>query len=146
MDELNRDFPESQSQDRPPYDATAAGSTAASLKQQAAQKASQVKDKVVEAGRKAGEKIDEQRYKAADTFEDTASALHERGDRYAQRASSAMHTTADKIQSAADYLRENDARAMMDDAAEWVRRYPAQTLAAALVLGFFAGRAMRSGN
>jgi ElaB/YqjD/DUF883 family membrane-anchored ribosome-binding protein len=57
-----------------------------------------------------------------------------------------MHTTADKIQSAADYLRENDARAMLDDAAEWVRRYPAQTLVAAAVLGFFAGRAMRSGN
>lgn len=142
MDELNRDFPENQT-DRPPYD-DSAGATASRLKQQATQKAVQVKEKVAEAGRRASEKIDEQRFRAAETMEDTASALHERTDRYAQQASSAVHRTADKIQSAADYLRENDARAMLDDAAEWVRRYPGQTLAAAAVLGFLAGRAMRS--
>jgi ElaB/YqjD/DUF883 family membrane-anchored ribosome-binding protein len=145
MDELNRDFSENQT-DRAPYDESASGGAASRIKQQASQKASQVKEKVTEAGRRASEKIDEQRYRAADTMEGTASALHERTDRYAEQASGAIHRTADKIQSAADYLRENDARAMLDDAAEWVRRYPAQTLAAAAVLGFLAGRAMRSSD
>ena len=143
MDELNRDFPESQT---PPYDESSSGGTASRIKQQASQKVGQVKEKVAEAGRRATEKIDEQRQRAADTMDDTATALHERTDRYAQQASGAMHSTADKIQSAADYLRENDARAMLDDASEWVRRYPAQTLAAAAVLGFLAGRAMRSSD
>jgi len=140
MDELNRDFSERQGQDLPPYEE----STASLLKHQAAQKASEVKKKVAEAGRRANEKIDEQRYRAADRMEDTASALHEHGDRYTQRASTAVHRTADKIMNAAEYLRENDARAILDDAADWVRRYPAQTLAAAAILGFLAGRAMRS--
>ena len=131
MDELNRDFSEDTS------------STASRIGQQASQKVSQVREKAAEMGRRAGEKIDEQRNRAADTMEDTASVLHERTDRYAERATGAAHATADRLQSAAEYLRENDARAMMEDIGDWVRRYPAQTLAAAAVLGFFAGRAMK---
>jgi hypothetical protein len=57
-----------------------------------------------------------------------------------------MHSTADKIQSASDYLREHDARAMMDDFQGLVRRYPGQSLAAAVVLGFLAGRALRGSD
>jgi ElaB/YqjD/DUF883 family membrane-anchored ribosome-binding protein len=118
----------------------------AGMKDQATQKAAQIKNKVSDLGRKAGDKIDEQRVRAAGTFENTASALHERGDQFASSASTAAHATADKIQAAADYLREHDARAMAEDLGEVVKRYPGQALAAAAVVGFLAGRALRSSD
>jgi ElaB/YqjD/DUF883 family membrane-anchored ribosome-binding protein len=84
--------------------------------------------------------------RAASTFDNTASALHEGGDRFASSTSNAVHATADKIQTAADYLREHDARAMIDDFGGLVRRYPGQALAAAAVVGFLAGRALRGSH
>ena len=61
------------------------------IKDQATEKATQLKNKVSDLGRKAGDRIDEQRVRAAGTFENTASALHERGDQFASTASSAAH-------------------------------------------------------
>lgn len=121
-------------------------SDVAGLTEQAGQKTAQIKETVSDLGRKAGDKIDERRMRAADTFESTASTLHERGDRLASTTSNAMHKTADKIQTAADYLREHDTRAMLGDLEAMVRRYPGQALAAAAVIGFFAGRALRNGG
>jgi ElaB/YqjD/DUF883 family membrane-anchored ribosome-binding protein len=120
-----------------------APNTETGIREQVTQRATQVKEKVADLGRKAGDKIDEQRVRTADTFDNTASALHEGGDRLASSASNAVHATADKIQTAADYLREHDARAMMNDFEGLVRRYPGQALAAAAVVGFLAGRALR---
>jgi ElaB/YqjD/DUF883 family membrane-anchored ribosome-binding protein len=113
---------------------------------QVAQRATQVKEKVADLGRKATDKIDEQRERAASTLDSAASAIHERGERLASRTSSAIHTTAEKIQSASEYLREHDAQMMMDDFQRLVRRYPGQALAAAAVVGFLAGRALRRGD
>jgi len=113
---------------------------------QLGQRATQVKEKVADLGRKATDKIDEQRVRAASTLDSTASAIHDRGDRLASKTSSAMHATADKIQSASDYLREHNASAMMDDFQRLVRRYPGQALAAAAVLGFLFGRSLRSSD
>ena|SRR5437879_12702078 len=112
--------------------------------EQVAQRATQVKEKVADLGRKASDKIDEQRVRAVSTLDSTASAIHERGDRFASSTSNAVHATAEKIQSASDYLREHDAQAIMDDFQRLVRRYPGQALAAAAVVGFLAGRALRS--
>ena len=116
------------------------------ITEQLGQRATQVKDKVADLGRKAGDKIDEQRVRAAGTLDSTASAIHERGDKLASTTSNAMHATADKIQSVSAYLREHDSRAMMDDFQGLVRRYPKQALAAAVVLGFLAARALRSSD
>ena len=123
-----------------------AANTETGIREQVTQRATQVKEKVADLGRKAGDKIDEQRVRTADTFDNTASALHEGGDRFASSTSNAVHATADKIQTAADYLREHDARAMMNDFEGLVRRYPGQALAAAAVVGFLAGRALRSSD
>lgn len=114
--------------------------------QRATQVREQVKEKVADLGRKATDKIDEQRERAASTLDSTASAIHERGERLTSTTSNAIHTTAEKIQSASDYLREHDAQMMMDDFQRLVRRYPGQALAAAAVIGFLAGRALRSGD
>jgi ElaB/YqjD/DUF883 family membrane-anchored ribosome-binding protein len=102
-------------------DSSVAG-TAARMKEQAAEKAGQVKEKLSEFSKKAGEQMDAQ----------------------SEKASSAAHATADKIQAAADYIRENDFRAMAEDVSGVVRRYPGQALAAAVVVGFLAGRALWS--
>ena len=114
--------------------------------EQIGQRTSQVKDKVADLGKKAGDKIDEQRVRAAGKLDSTASTIHEQGDRLASTTSNAMHATADKIQSASDYLREHDASAMMEDVQRLLRRYPGQALAAAVVVGFLFGRTLRSGN
>lgn len=116
------------------------------MQEQAGDKAAQLKEKVTDVARKAGDKLDEQRVRAAGTFEQTASALHEGGERFASSASSAAHATADKIQAAADYLREHDARAMAEDLTGLIKRYPGQALAAAAVVGFLAGRALRNND
>jgi ElaB/YqjD/DUF883 family membrane-anchored ribosome-binding protein len=117
---------------------------AGTIKDQASQAAAQVKDKVSDLGRKAGDKIDQGRMRAADTVDNTAATLRDRGDQFASTTSNAVHNVTDKLQSAADYLRDNDARAMMEDVADFMRRYPAQSLAAAAVVGFLAGRAIRN--
>ena len=59
---------------------------------------------------------------------------------------SVSHRAADKIQATADYIRQNDLKAMTDDVTGLVRRYPAQSLAAALVAGFVLARSFRSND
>jgi ElaB/YqjD/DUF883 family membrane-anchored ribosome-binding protein len=114
------------------------------LKDQAAEKAAQFKETVADLGRKAGDKLDEQRVRTAKSFDNTAAALHEGGERLASKTSSAAHATADKIQVAADYLRDHDAKAMVEDLGGLIKRYPGQALAAAVFVGFMAGRALRN--
>ena len=106
----------------------------------------EVKDKVSDLGRKAGEKLDQGRVRAADTVDSTAATLRDRADQLASTTSNAVHNVTDKLQSAADYIRDNDARAMMEDVGDFMRRYPAQSLAAAAVVGFLAGRALKNAD
>jgi ElaB/YqjD/DUF883 family membrane-anchored ribosome-binding protein len=101
-----------------------------------------VKDKVAEFGRQAVEKIDAQREPAASTLGKTATALHAQ----AENASSVAHSTADKLQATADYVRENDVKAMMNDVGDLVKRYPGQALAAAAAVGFLVGRLFQSND
>jgi len=136
-DQLNHEARQDSYDARTGRDISVAG-TAARMKEQAAEKAGQVKEKLSEFSKKAAEQMGAQREKAASGFSSTAAALHERGDQVA----SAAHATADKIQAAADYIRENDFRAMAEDVSSVVRRYPGQALAAAAVVGFLAGRAL----
>lgn len=116
--------------------------TAARMKEVVSDKASEAKDKVVEYGRQAIDKLDAQRHPAANALAQTASALHEQSD----KAASVSHRAADKIQATADYIRQNDLKAMTDDVTGLVRRYPAQSLAAALVAGFVLARSFRRDN
>ena len=120
--------------------------TATKMKQEIEDTASQVKEKVMDFGRKATDTIDAQREPAAGALDRTASTLHEQGDRLAKVTSSAAHVTADKLQATADYIREHDARAMMNDVERLMKRYPVQALAAAAVIGFLAGRVLRGGE
>lgn len=47
------------------------------------------------------------------------------------------------INTAVDYFRENDVRAMTNDVKSYLQTHPTQALIGAVVLGFLAGRVIR---
>ena len=116
--------------------------TAARMKEEVEGRPSEVKQKVADFGRKATDRIDSQREPVADTLNRTASSLHQQGD----KAATAAHTAADRLEAAADYVRKNDLKAMMGDVQDLAKRYPGQSLAAAAVVGFLLGRLFRSAD
>jgi len=116
------------------------------MKDQIAGRARDVKDSAVEAGRKAADKIDEQREPSARALENAATTLHDKAGSLpgGEKVANIAHKAADKMQSTADYVRNHDVNAMWSDAEDFVRRYPGQMLAAAAVIGFLVGRAVKS--
>jgi ElaB/YqjD/DUF883 family membrane-anchored ribosome-binding protein len=118
---------------------TGATGTAARM---VSEKAAEVKEKVTDLGRKAADKIDNSRESAAGALDKTASSLHSGSD----QLSGVAHTAADKIQATADYVRQTDLRGMAEDVQDLVKRYPAQSLAAAAVLGFLVARGLRGND
>jgi ElaB/YqjD/DUF883 family membrane-anchored ribosome-binding protein len=96
---------------------------AAGIKQQVSE--ADASQKVTEFGRKATDKIDESRSAAASALDKTASQLSE-----------AAPAAADKVKAAADYVRQTELKAMVEDVKDIVTRYPGRSLAAAAVVGF----------
>ena len=70
-----------------------------------------------------------------------ALALHERADRLPSgKVASAAHTTADALQSTADYFRYQDFQGVARDLRQLVKRHPGATLLVAGALGFLLAR------
>lgn len=90
-------------------------------------------------GRRTAEKLDAKREPLANRLDDTASALHEKGE----SAASVAHATADQLESVAEYVREHDLQEMISDLEDLTRRYPARCLIAAVGIGFLLGRFLR---
>ena len=116
--------------------------TVTRMKDLVGDKAEQAKDAVSDFGRKTVESIDAQRGPAAVTLDQTASVLHRQADKVA----GAAHATADTLQATAQYVRENDLKAMAKDVEDLVRRYPGPALAVAAVVGFVVARVVRTQN
>jgi ElaB/YqjD/DUF883 family membrane-anchored ribosome-binding protein len=114
---------------------SAYASTTGRMKDQISEKVSDVKEKVSEFGREAAHKFDESRESAAEALEQTSNKL-----------SGVARTAADRIQSTANYVRETDLHAMVDDFQGLVKRYPGQALVAAAILGFLVARGFRSSD
>jgi ElaB/YqjD/DUF883 family membrane-anchored ribosome-binding protein len=130
---------------RSPYsEATVPGSAgaAARMKEEISDKATDIKAKVSEFGRRAGEKIDDSRESAAGALEQTASSFHSGGN----KISGVAHSAADKLQATADYVRRTDLKGMSEDVQDLVKRYPRQALTVAAVLGFLVARGLRGRN
>jgi len=85
------------------------------------------------------DKLDDSRETAAGALDATDSTLHTRGE----QISGAAHSAANKIHATANYVRQTNLKGMVDDFGDTLKRYPAQTLAAAAFLGFLVGRAFR---
>jgi ElaB/YqjD/DUF883 family membrane-anchored ribosome-binding protein len=109
------------------------------MKEQIAEAAADVKEKVTEFGRKTVDKIDGSRGSAAGALDKTATSMHSGGD----KLSGVAHSAADKIQATADYVRRTDLKGMAEDVQDIVKRYPGQSLAAAAILGFLVARGLR---
>lgn len=130
--------------------ATSAGGTAARM---VSDKTTELKEKAADFGRKTAAKIDDSRESAAGALDRTASSLHATADQLSSTAHSATdkiqataHSAADKIQVTANYVRQTDLKDIVKDVQDIVKRYPAQSLAAAAVLGFLVARGLRSND
>lgn len=126
----------------------AAEGESANLQSKVAQAAGETKQQVADAGRKTVDKIDEQRQAAASGLESAASTLHESAEKLpgGEKVSQAAHATADKVQQTADYVREHDVNAMVQDVQHLVKRHPGGSLLAAAAVGFLVGRLFGSGD
>ena len=100
------------------------------------------KSKAAEMGQRVADKIDENRGAAASGMESAAGALRERADTLpgGEKVANAAHATADAVGVAADYVRENDLKAMMADVQRLVKNNPGAALLTAAALGFLMAR------
>jgi ElaB/YqjD/DUF883 family membrane-anchored ribosome-binding protein len=100
------------------------------------------KGKAAEMGQKVADKIDENRGAAASGLESAAGALRDRADALpgGERVANAAHATADAVVVAADYVRENDVKAMLTDVQKLVKNNPGVALLTAAALGFLMAR------
>ena len=84
-----------------------------------------------------------------DTLEQVAQAVHGAGDNLRSeqpQVAGFADTAADQVERAAQYLRERDAREVIEGAQDFARRQPAVVVGAGLALGLLVGRALKSAN
>jgi ElaB/YqjD/DUF883 family membrane-anchored ribosome-binding protein len=95
--------------------------------------------------RRATDAVEERRKAAAEGLASAAERLHHRADHLpgVERASELAHGAADRMGSAAEFLRDHDTRAMVEGVQNYVRKNPGKSLAVAAVVGFLAARAFR---
>jgi len=107
--------------------------------------ASKVKDKADQVAGAVSEKLGHQRENAADTLGRAASALHETagGVPGGPKVVNLTHSLADGMESTASYLRGHDFSQMGKEVMDVCRKYPTQSLVAALAVGFLIGRSRR---
>jgi hypothetical protein len=115
------------------------------VKDRVSQMASVTKDKAGQIAGSVSEKLDEQRENAADGLGRFASTLHDKAESVpgGPKMANVTHSIADGMESTATYLREHDFSRMGEDVLKVCRKYPAQSLVAALAVGFLVGRSAR---
>jgi ElaB/YqjD/DUF883 family membrane-anchored ribosome-binding protein len=107
--------------------------------------ASKTREKAGQMADAVSEKLDEQRGNAAEGLGRVASTLHEKADSVpgGQKAVNFTHSIADGMQSTATYLRDHDFAGIGKDLLSVCRKYPTQSIVAALAVGFLVGRSAR---
>jgi ABC-type transporter Mla subunit MlaD len=109
------------------------------MKDQVSDLAAKAREKAARVAETVSGKLDQQREAAADGLNRAASAIHDK----ANKAVNLTHNLADGMDSTASYLRDHDLNTMGQDVMNICRRYPTQSLVAALALGFLLGRSRR---
>jgi len=104
--------------------------------------ASQATSRVTEIGQKAAGAIDDKREALARGIDSAASSLREQAENLpgGEKVVKAAHTTADAMETAAGYVRDQDLKAMLSDIQQAVKRHPGATLLAAAAVGFLLAR------
>jgi len=105
---------------------------------------SQGASRAAEIGERAAAAFDDKRDAVARAIDAAASALHARVESLpgGPDVARAAQSTADTMEKAADYVRDQDLRGMFSDITRIAKRYPGATLLAATALGFLAIRAI----
>jgi len=98
--------------------------------------------KASQMGQRVADTINENRGAAASGLESAAGALRQRADSLpgGEKIASAVHTTANAVGAAADYVRTNDVKAMMTDVQTLVKNNPGPALLIAAAAGFLLAR------
>jgi methyl-accepting chemotaxis protein len=115
------------------------------VKDRVSEMTSKMKDKASQMTDTVAEKLGQQRETAADTLERAATTIHENAASVPGGAKvvNLTHSIADGMESTASYLRAHDFSEMGKDIMDVCRRYPAQSLVAAVAIGFLIGRSRR---
>jgi len=114
-------------------------------KEKVADMTSKMKDKAGQLADTMAEKIGQGRESAAEGLDRAATALHDNASSVpgGSNVINFTHTIADGMESTASYLRDHDFSQMGKDVMDVCRRYPTQSVVAALALGFLLGRSRR---
>jgi len=115
------------------------------VKDQVSDLTSKAKEKAGQVADTVSEKLGQQRGTAAETLDRAASTIHDKAESIpgGPKVVDFTHSLADGMQSTASYLRDHDFNDMGKDVMNICRRYPTQSLVAALALGFLLGRTRR---
>jgi hypothetical protein len=105
---------------------------------------SQGASRAAEIGERAAAAFDDKRDAIARKLDAAASALNARVESLpgGPNVARAAQSTADTMEMAADYVRDQDLKAMLSDVARVAKRHPGATLLAATALGFLLVRAI----
>jgi hypothetical protein len=87
---------------------------------------------------------DDKRESIARGIDSAASTLRSKAESLpgGDKVASAAQTTADAMERAADYVRDQDLEGMLSDAQQIVKKYPGVVLLAAATLGFLIARSI----
>lgn len=120
------------------------GGKVESMRADAAEKVREAGAAMSDAARRTGENIDDHRSTLADKLDSTASTIRDGADDLAggSRARGLAEGAANRLGSAADYVRSHDANRMMRDVEHAVKTNPGPALVVAAAFGFLLGRAL----
>jgi hypothetical protein len=115
------------------------------LKDRVSDMTSMIKNKAGEVAETVSEKLDQQRESAAGGLGRAATTMHDNAESIpgGPKVVNLTHNIADGMQSTASYLRDHDFSQMGKDVMNVCRRYPTQSLIAALAVGFLIGHSRR---
>jgi hydroxypyruvate isomerase len=104
--------------------------------------ATTARDTAAHIGRAAAGKLDEKRAATAEALESTAAALQGQANALpgGESVQKAAHAAAGSMRSAANRVRQNDVRSMLEGVQGIVRNYPGASLLTAAALGFVLTR------
>jgi len=128
-----------------PFDESTAANRLDDAKERAADVAAKMREKAGQVAGTVSEKMDQQRENAAEGLGRVASTLHEKADGVpgGPKLVNFTHNIATGMESTANYLRDHDFAKMGEDFMSVCRKYPTQSIAAALAIGFLLGRSAR---
>ncbi len=118
--------------------------SAADIKDNVSEFASEARDKASHAGGKAVDAIDKGLHSAGDKLRATADSLRNTGMSGSSRLSDLSHGAASKLESTARYFQEYDTRDLMSQVEQTVRRNPGPAMAVAVAVGFLVGSALKN--